>query len=101
MFLIQILLPCADNSGVLFPKEDFESLKLELASAFGGVTAYIQAPADGLWRAGPEESHDEIVIFEIMVEVLDAAGWTARRAELERRFRQERVIIRHMAVGII
>ena len=52
MFLIQILLPCADNSGVLFPKEDFERLKLELASEFGGVTAYIQAPADGLWKAG-------------------------------------------------
>ena len=47
MFLIQIFLPCADNTGVLFPKEDFERLKLELASEFGGVTAYIQAPAEG------------------------------------------------------
>ena len=54
MFLIQILLPCADNTGVLFPKEDFERLKQELASEFGGVTAYIQAPADGLWKAGTE-----------------------------------------------
>jgi hypothetical protein len=101
MYLVQILLPCADNSGSLFPKEDFERLKLELASEFGGVTAQVQAPADGLWKVGPEESHDEIVIFEVMVEGLDIAGWKARRAELERRFRQERLIIRHMMVGII
>ena len=47
---------------------------MELASEFGGVTAYIQAPADGLWKAGTEESHDEIVIFETMVEMSGRCG---------------------------
>jgi hypothetical protein len=37
-----------DNGGQPFPQEDFDRVKEELASRFDGVTAYLQAPADGL-----------------------------------------------------
>lgn len=101
MYLIQILLPCADNSGVAFPIEDFERLKHELAAEFDGVTAFIQAPAEGLWKRGSGDSHDDIVVFEVMTEELDRAVWADRRSELEERFRQERVIIRYMSIGLV
>lgn len=101
MYLIQILLPCADNSGVPFSRNDFEQLKHELAADFKGVTAFIQAPAEGTWRAQSREDHDDIVVFEIMAEDVESDAWKGRRAELERRFRQERVIIRYMQIGLI
>ena len=88
MFLIQILLPSADNTGVLFPKEDFEHLKQELASLFGGVTAYVQAPADGLWKAGAKNPMTRSSSLRPW-----SKSWTLRAGqrderELERRFRR-------------
>jgi hypothetical protein len=101
MYLIQILLPCADNSGAPFPKEEFDRLKQELAADFDGVTAFIQAPAEGLWKAGSQDAHDDIVVFEVMTEVLDIAAWSSQRAALETRFRQEHVVVRYMSIGLI
>lgn len=93
MHLVQILLPCMDNGGQPFAQGDFERVKEELASRFDGVTAYLQAPADGLWRKGAESNADKIVIFEVMTEEIDLREWRARRTTLERRFRQDKVII--------
>jgi hypothetical protein len=76
-------------------------VKQELASRFEGVTAYLQAPAEGLWRKGAESDNDEIVIFEIMVEEIDLKDWRSRRAELEQRFRQDKVIIRYMPMALV
>lgn len=101
MVLVQILLPCADNSGAPFPSEDFDRLKEELAADFKGVTAFVQAPAEGLWKAGSQEAHDDIVVFEVMTDQLDVAAWSQRRADLERRFRQKQVVIRYMTIGLI
>ena len=101
MHLVQILLPRADNAGQPFAREDFDCLKEELASRFKGVTAYLQAPAEGLWRQGAQSANDDIVIFEVMVEEIDQPDWRDRRAELERRFRQDKVIIRYMPVALV
>ena len=56
MHLFQILLPLTDNTGQPFVREDFDNVKEELASRFQGVTAYLQAPAEGLWRKGATSS---------------------------------------------
>jgi hypothetical protein len=80
MHLVQILLPRANNSGRPFAQKDYNHLKEGLASRFEGVTAYLQAPAEGLWRQGAESTNDEIVIFEVMVEDVDLPGWRDRRA---------------------
>ncbi|WP_376706041.1 hypothetical protein RQ479_29635 [Mesorhizobium sp. ISC25] len=101
MFLFQILLPRADNSGRPFPKQEFDRIKEELAQQFAGVTAFLQAPAEGLWRQGGECSNDEIVIFEVMTEEIDLRAWRTRRADLERRFRQDEVIIRYSSIGVV
>jgi hypothetical protein len=60
-----------------------------------------QAPAEGLWRQGAESDSDDIVIFEVMTEEVDLADWHNRRAELERRFRQDKVIIRYMPMALV
>ncbi|MGX5830174.1 hypothetical protein [Mesorhizobium sp. 43Arga] len=101
MHLIQILLPRADNGGQPFAREDFDRVKEELASRFKGVTAYLQAPAEGLWRHGAESNREDIIIFEVMTEEIDLADWHDRRAELERRFRQDKVIIRYMPMALV
>jgi hypothetical protein len=99
MYLVQILLPRADNKGRSFEREDFDRVKDELAAQFEGVTAYLQAPAEGLWRKGADA--DEIVIFEVMTEEVDLSDWRSRRSKLERRFRQDKVVIRYMPMTLI
>ena len=44
---------------------------------------------------------DDIVMFEVMTEEVDLADWHDRRTELERRFRQEKVIIRYMPMALV
>jgi hypothetical protein len=101
MYLLQILQPRADNEGRPFAHEDFERVKDELASRFEGVTAYLQAPAEGLWRQGSKSSRDDIVIFEVMTDEIDLADWRSRRTELERRFRQDKIVVRYMEMALI
>ncbi|MEO5742098.1 MAG: hypothetical protein ABIS29_16040 [Vicinamibacterales bacterium] len=95
MYLVQILLPVYDNHGHAFDPGDYVDLRSDLADHFGGVTTYTRAPARGLWKddAGGTTG-DDIVIFEVMTEGLDHEWWNNFRKELERRFRQESVIVR-------
>ena len=101
MHLVQILLPRADNAGRQFGRGDFDRVKEDLASRFEGVTAYLHAPAEGQWQDGEQASKDDIVIFEVMVEDIDLPDWRKRRAELERWFRQDTVIIRYMPMVLV
>ena len=94
MHLIQILLPLYDNEGHGFGPEAFDRVRNELAEKFGGVTAFRSAPAEGLWKEGGEIVRDEVVVFEIMADRLERAWWAEYRAGLERRFRQEKMIVR-------
>ena len=79
MHLVQILLPRADNSGRPFPEQEFDKVKVELAREFDGVTAYLRAPAEGLWKQGQNASHDDIVIFEVMADEMNLHSWRERR----------------------
>ncbi|KAA3452162.1 hypothetical protein C7I87_02985 [Mesorhizobium sp. SARCC-RB16n] len=97
MQLVQILLPRTDNAGKPFAREDFDRVKDELALRFDGVTAYLRTPAEGVWRQG----EDEIVIFEVMTEEVDLPEWRRRRSELERRFRQDQVVIRYLPMALV
>ncbi|TJV03838.1 MAG: hypothetical protein E5Y12_14890 [Mesorhizobium sp.] len=101
MHLVQILLPRSDNAGEPFANEDFDCVKEELTNTFEGVTAYFRAPAEGVWRQGKESGLDEIVIFEVMTEEVDLPDWRRRRAELERLFRQDMVIIRYLPMALV
>jgi hypothetical protein len=94
MHVVQFLLPLRDNEQRLFPRADFEKVRAELTERFGGVTAFLQSPAMGAWKDEGETVRDEMVLYEVMVERLDRAWWSGYRAELERRFQQERVVMR-------
>jgi hypothetical protein len=94
MKLIQVLLPTYDNDGGPFDPELFGEVRRELTDRFGGLTVFSRAPAEGLWRSDGGTQHDDIVVFEVMAEAVDRGWWAAYRADLERRFNQDVVIVR-------
>jgi hypothetical protein len=102
MHLVQILLPLFDNAGNRFDGEFFRAVRDELAARFGGVTVYSRTPAEGLWK---DESaalqHDELILFDVMVEHLDREWWAAYRRTLERRFRQDVVVVRAQDIAML
>ena len=98
MYLIELLLPLYDNEGRRFGVVEFDRVSDELMEAFGGVTAFRRSPAEGAWQeSGGEVSRDRVVVFEVMAKELERAWWKDYRAELERRFRQEVIVIRATA----
>ena len=102
MFLIQILLPLFDNSGNPFHQQDYTQVRDELMGRFGGITAYLRSPAEGVWQETPSLTiHDEIVIYEVMAETLDRVWWSSYREELTKRFRQEMLIVRVSEVQLL
>ena len=73
----------------------YARLRDELTERFGGLTAYTRAPAQGLWAAGDDPPmRDDIIVYEVMVDALDRAWWTAYRRTLEDRFAQDELVIR-------
>ena len=98
MHLIEFLLPLRDNEGEAFGQELFAEVREELVERFGGLTAFARSPAEGVWDEGAGRSHDEIVVLEVMAEALDRDWWREYRGSLERRFRQNEVVIRASAV---
>ena len=101
MQLVQILLPLYDNTGNALSEDLFGKVRRELTERFGGLTAFTRAPAQGLWQDEGRTKHDEIVVFEVMVERLDAAWWRDYRKILEREFRQDTIVIRAQPVTIL
>ena len=100
-YLVQILLPLRDNAGGPFGQEDFEKVAAELTKEFGGATAFVQAPAEGLWEKGEGAQRDEVIIVETMAEALDERWWINYRETLEKRFRQGSIIVRGQAIKIL
>ncbi|WP_024869255.1 hypothetical protein [Pseudoxanthomonas suwonensis] len=99
MHLIQLYLPLRDNDGNAFPKAMFDAVREDLASRFGGVTAFVRSPAVGLWEdEDGSVQRDEVVLFEVMAAHVDHGWWAAYREDLQRRFRQEEILVRASAV---
>ena len=96
MHLIEILLPLSDNEGKRFAPDLHAKVRDELVEHFGGVTAFTRNPAEGLWKEGQSDSttRDDIIIFEVMSDWLDRGWWRGYRTELERRFRQDEIVVR-------
>ncbi len=99
MHLIQIFLPLADNAGRALPASVHRTTQKELTDKFGGLTVYNRAPAKGVWEK--DEAHrsvDDMLVVEVMVEELDKPWWDRQRKVLERRFKQESILIRAMPI---
>ncbi|MFL6527899.1 MAG: hypothetical protein ACJ8I9_04735 [Chthoniobacterales bacterium] len=102
MYLIQLLIPLHDNERKAFPQEEYTAVRSELTNHFGGITAYTRAPALGLWKPnGSEASQEDIVVFEVMSEKLDCDWWSDYKRELERRFRQDMLVIRAQEIRML
>ncbi|HYD54936.1 MAG TPA: hypothetical protein VEA99_20035 [Gemmatimonadaceae bacterium] len=100
--LVQLLLPLRDNDGAAIEPRHFREVRDELTTRFGGLTAYTRAPADGLWTDGGEDAaRDQIVIYEVMTDRIDPDWWDAFRRALERRFRQETIVIRALPITMM
>ena len=99
MHLIQILIPVFDNEGRRFDRDRFENVRQRLVERFGGLTAFVQSPALGLWKEAEQgrTERDDMILVEVMVETLEPDWWSAYRSELEASFRQDEILIR--AIG--
>ena len=99
MHLLQVLLPMFHNDGRRVPQRHFVTVREELTEQFGGVTVYSRAPAEGIWQdAAAREFHDEVILFEVMVESLDRNWWSAYRHQLADRFEQREIVVRAFAL---
>jgi hypothetical protein len=96
MHLVQILLPLRGPDGTAFAHGQYTRVARELTETFGGMTAYARAPASGLWQEedSGETTHDDIVVYEVMIDGIDAEWWAAYRTDLERRFAQQELVVR-------
>lgn len=99
MHLIQILVPVFDNQGQRFERNKFEGVRERLMERFGGLTAFIQSPALGLWKDSHSgtTAHDDMILLEVMVDTVDRDWWSAYRRELETIFRQDEIVVRAIA----
>jgi hypothetical protein len=102
MQLVEILLPIADNTGVRLPRDLFDATRDELVARFGGVTMVSRSPGAGLWEdADGRVRADSIVVFEIMVDDLDAEWWRGYRRQLEARFGQDVIVVRASPCAVL
>ncbi|MEO8433593.1 MAG: hypothetical protein ABI596_01755, partial [Pyrinomonadaceae bacterium] len=91
--------PLRDNNNEPFARAEFESVRKYLTEHFGGVTAFLRSPGEGLWKESDNDiSHDVVVMFEVMAEELDTSWWAEYREALQREFRQEELMIRALEV---
>ena len=99
MHLVELLLPLYGPDGERFAQAHFDAIASELTDRFGGLTAHVRAPAKGLWEESPGRTlRDDIVIYEVMVETIDAAWWAGFRRTLEARLSQDEIVIRAMEI---
>jgi hypothetical protein len=95
MHLVQLLLPVFANDGERLSEALYRDVAHELTQRFGGLTAYSRAPAKGFWQDEPGRTQrDDIVVYEVMVEELDRVWWAGYRSALQRRFKQEELVVR-------
>lgn len=99
MYLVQILLPLHDNQRAAFAQGLFEAVEEEMTQRFGGVTAYVRAPASGAFRnSRGSVMEDDVAVFEVMCSELDRAWWASYREQLTTLFAQEELVVRAMPI---
>jgi hypothetical protein len=100
--LIQLLLPAAPPIGSNDPVGLLAQTRQELAARFEGLTAYVRAPAKGLWTAPDGHTEqDDVVMVEVVTEVFDRAWWRTYAATLANRFQQDAIHIRALTVEML
>ena len=102
MVLIQLLLPTVPAAGPDDRVALLAQTRQELAAHFKGVTAYVRAPAKGLWTAPDGHiEQDDVVMVEVVTEAFDRAWWRTYTSTLAHRFRQDAIHVRALAVEML
>jgi hypothetical protein len=97
--LVQILLPLRTSDGSGQPPALFAEVRDELTQRFGGVTAYSRSPATGLWKnTEAEVEREQVIMVEVVVTAFDRRWWTEYRGRLAKRFDQEEIHARAIAI---
>ena len=87
------------RGGAEVPPELFAEVRVELTQRFGGVTAYSRSPATGLWkRTEAEVERDQVIMIEVVVDMFDRDWWSQYRDTLARRFDQDEIHARAIAI---
>jgi hypothetical protein len=101
MYLIQVLLPVTTAEGpvgeaLLIRTRD------ELVAAYGGVTAYLHTPAQGVWT-GPSggRDYDQMVLVEVLTPRLERPWWRSYAVTLAQRFQQDVIHVRATRTEIL
>lgn len=100
MNLIQVLLPLYLDSGKPVSQPLLSKTRAELIEKFGGLTAYPSA-AKGFWKTRGQTEHDDIILFEVMVTRPNTRWWKQYRRKLERRFKQEKIVVRSLSFRLL
>ena len=102
MVLIQTLLPVSNTRTDAEADERVRHTRRELVEAFGGITAYLQTPAQGVWTSPDgERERDAVVMVEIVTERFDRVWWQQYAATLATRFQQEAIHVRALTVEVV
>lgn len=99
--LIQMLLP-TKSSSVAFADDLIHKTRQELTERFGGLTAYMRAPAAGVWTSPDGHvEEDSVVMIEVLSDEFDVAWWRSYAEVLKDRFRQQTIHIRANHVHVL
>jgi len=102
VFVVELFLPLETPDGSPVASSFFEQVKSELTERFGGVTSYLQSPAEGAWKpTGEQVVHDRVAIFEVMVKDVDTVWWRDYRHKLENELDQEQILARLYQVTVL
>jgi hypothetical protein len=100
MVLIQLLLPL--TTGGTAGISPLGETQRELVEAFGGVTAYFQTPAQGVWTSPQGDREDDrVVMVEIVAQTFDRPWWRAYVERLQSRFVQDAIHVRATRIELL
>lgn len=100
MVLIQLLLPVPTRGAGA--DAAVGETRRELVEAFGGHTAYLRTPAEGVWTspAGDRE-RDAVVMVEVVAPAFDRPWWRAYAGRLAARFGQQAIHVRALPIELL
>lgn len=103
MVLIQLLLPTRlPDAQSPDATAKLAETRRELTDRFSGSTAYLRAPAKGLWTAPDGEvEQDDVVMVEVVVDQLDRTWWRQYARTLAGRFQQQVIHVRLLPIELL
>ncbi|MBY3583776.1 hypothetical protein HJA77_21740 [Rhizobium bangladeshense] len=97
MHLIQLFIPAAPQAAIDI-EDIIATIQREMTERHGGVTAYLNSPAKGLWSNDEGTEVDTVIVIEVMVGSLDRVWWRQYRRELEQLLAQDELLVRALPV---